>query len=77
MIEAGLAWRDEYGADAIVICCTGMARYRDELELAVQRGVPEPTVVAVAMALSLGGGAIVHHLASSRSSLGPSSVSTR
>jgi Asp/Glu/hydantoin racemase len=35
MIEVGLARRDEYGADAIVIGCTGMARYRDELELAV------------------------------------------
>lgn len=52
--EVGLAWHDEYGADAIVIGCIGMARYRDELELAVQRGVPEPTVAAVAMALSLG-----------------------
>lgn len=48
------ATNQEYGADAIVIGCIGMARYRDELELAVQRGVPEPTEAAVAMALSLG-----------------------
>ena len=80
MTEVGLALRDEHGADTIVIGCAGMARYRDELEMAVQLAVVEPTMAAVVMALGrvrLGWGGAAHYLASSRSSFGPSSVSTR
>lgn len=80
MTEVGLALRDEHGADAIVIGCAGMARYRAELEMAVRLAVVEPTVAAVVMALGrvrLGWGVAVHYLASSRSSSGLSSVSTR
>jgi allantoin racemase len=51
MSEIGCRLRDEHGADTIVMGCAGMARYRDELELAVGLPVVEPTQAAVTMAL--------------------------
>jgi Asp/Glu/hydantoin racemase len=51
MIEVGAALRDRHGADVLVMGCAGMARYRDDLEEAVQLPVVEPTQAAVAMAL--------------------------
>jgi allantoin racemase len=36
MIETGRRLRDEHGADVLVMGCSGMARYRAELEEAVQ-----------------------------------------
>ena len=51
MIEVGTTLRDRHGADVLVMGCAGMARYRDDLEEAVQIPVVEPTQAAVAMAL--------------------------
>jgi allantoin racemase len=51
MVEVGTTLRDRHGADVLVMGCAGMARYRDELEEAVQLPVVEPTQAAVAMAL--------------------------
>jgi allantoin racemase len=51
MIEVGSALRDRHGADVLVMGCAGMARYRADLEEAVQLPVVEPTQAAVAMAL--------------------------
>ncbi len=51
MIETGTALRDRHGADVLVMGCAGMARYRDDLEEAVQLPVVEPTQAAVTMAL--------------------------
>jgi allantoin racemase len=51
MIEIGRLMRDQQGADVLVMGCSGMARYRDELEDAVQLPVVEPTQAAVAMAI--------------------------
>ncbi|MBV9250507.1 MAG: Asp/Glu racemase [Acetobacteraceae bacterium] len=51
MIEVGRRLRDEKGADVLVMGCAGMARYRAELEDAVQIPVVEPTQAAVAMAI--------------------------
>jgi len=51
MIEVGATLRDRHGADVLVMGCAGMARYRDDLEEAVQIPVVEPTQAAVAMAL--------------------------
>ena len=51
MIETGRRLRDEHGADVLVMGCSGMARYRAELEEAVQIPVVEPTQAAVAMAI--------------------------
>jgi len=51
MIETGRRLRDRYGADVLVMGCSGMARYRAELEEAVQIPVVEPTQAAVAMAI--------------------------
>jgi allantoin racemase len=52
MIDVGCRLRDEHGADALVMGCAGMARYRADLEEAVQIPVVEPTQAAVAMAIS-------------------------
>ena len=60
MIEIGTTLRDRHGADVLVMGCAGMARYRDELEEAVQLPVVEPAQAAVAMAvgrIKLGWGA--------------------
>lgn len=51
MIEVGTTLRDRHGADVLVMGCAGMARYRGDLEEAVQVPVVEPTQAAVAMAL--------------------------
>jgi Asp/Glu/hydantoin racemase len=51
MTEIARQLRDAHGADAIVMGCAGMTRYRDELEAAVRVPVVEPTQAAVAMAL--------------------------
>ena len=51
MIETGRRLRDRHGADVLVMGCSGMARYRAELEEAVQIPVVEPTQAAVAMAI--------------------------
>jgi allantoin racemase len=51
MIEVGRELRDQRGADVLVMGCSGMARYRAELEEAVQIPVVEPTQAAVAMAI--------------------------
>jgi allantoin racemase len=52
MIDVGRNLRDDHGADVLVMGCAGMARYRAELETAVQIPVVEPTQAAVAMAIS-------------------------
>ena len=51
MIEIGRQLRDQHGADVLVMGCAGMARYRADLEEAVQIPVVEPTQAAVAMAI--------------------------
>ena len=51
MIDVGRRLRDHHGADVLVMGCAGMARYRAELEKAVQIPVVEPTQAAVAMAI--------------------------
>jgi Asp/Glu/hydantoin racemase len=51
IIEIGRRLRDQNGADVLVMGCAGMARYRAELEEAVQIPVVEPTQAAVAMAI--------------------------
>ena len=51
MIEVGRALRDLHGADVLVMGCAGMARYRADVEEAVQIPVVEPTQAAVAMAM--------------------------
>jgi allantoin racemase len=51
MIDAGTRWRDDHGADVLVMGCAGMARYRADLEEAVQIPIVEPTQAAVAMAI--------------------------
>jgi allantoin racemase len=51
MIETGRGLRDQHGADVLIMGCSGMARYRADLEEAVQVPVVEPTQAAVAMAI--------------------------
>jgi allantoin racemase len=51
MIEVGRRLRDDCGADVLVMGCAGMARYRSDLEEAVQIPVVEPTQAAVSMAI--------------------------
>jgi allantoin racemase len=51
MIEVGRQLRDHHGADVLVMGCSGMARYRAELQEALQIAVVEPTQSAVAMAI--------------------------
>jgi len=51
MIDVGRGLRDRHGADVLVLACAGMARYRADLEEAVQIPVVEPTQAAVTMAL--------------------------
>ena len=63
MIEIGRRLRDQNGADVLVMGCAGMARYRADLEKAVQIPVIEPTQAAVAMAIGrirLGWGQSLH-----------------
>jgi len=51
MIDVSRRLRDQQGADVLVMGCAGMARYRDDLEEAVQIPVVEPTQAAVTMAI--------------------------
>ncbi len=51
MIDVGRTLRDRHGADVLVMGCSGMARYRADLEEAVQIPVVEPTQAAVTMAI--------------------------
>jgi allantoin racemase len=51
MTEIGRELRDRHGADVIVMGCAGMARYRADLEMAVNLPVVEPTQAAVTMAI--------------------------
>jgi allantoin racemase len=51
MVEVGRMLRDSHGADVLVMGCAGMARYRDDLEEAMQVPVVEPPQVAVTMAI--------------------------
>ena len=51
MIDVGRRLRDGHGADVLVMGCAGMARYRADLEEAMQIPVVEPTQAAVAMAI--------------------------
>ena len=51
IIDVGRLLRDRHGADVLVLACAGMARYRADLEEAVQLPVVEPTQAAVTMAL--------------------------
>ncbi len=51
MIDVGRTLRDHHGADVLVMGCAGMARYRTDLEEAIQIPVVEPTQAAVAMAI--------------------------
>jgi len=61
MTECGRTLRDVHGADAVVMGCAGMTRYRPGLEDALGIPVVEPTQAAVAMAVGrvrLGGTAM-------------------
>jgi allantoin racemase len=49
--DVGRRLRDDHGADVLVMGCAGMARYRSDLEEAVQIPVVEPTQAAVSMAI--------------------------
>jgi allantoin racemase len=51
MIEVGRTLKTAHGADALVMGCAGMARYRATLEEGVGIPVVEPTQAAVAMAV--------------------------
>ena len=51
MLAVGRTLRDQDGADAIVLGCTGMARHRAPLETELGVPVIDPTQAAVAMAM--------------------------
>jgi allantoin racemase len=51
LIDVGSRLRDGHGADVLVMGCSGMARYRADLEEAVRIPIVEPTQAAVAMAI--------------------------
>jgi Asp/Glu/hydantoin racemase len=64
MVDVGRRLRDDHGADVLVMGCAGMARYRSDLEEALQIPVVEPTQAAVTMALGrvrLGWGTSLKH----------------
>jgi Asp/Glu/hydantoin racemase len=64
MVDVGRRLRDGHGADVLVMGCAGMARYRSDLEEALQIPVVEPTQAAVTMALGrvrLGWGTSLKH----------------
>jgi Asp/Glu/hydantoin racemase len=52
LTEVGARLRDELGAEALVLGCAGMARYRARLEAALEVPVIDPTQAAVAMAIA-------------------------
>ncbi len=51
MVEVGKTLRHQHGADAVVMGCAGMARYRKPLQDQIGIPVVEPTQAAVAMAI--------------------------
>ena len=51
MVDVGRRLRNQHGADVLVMGCAGMARYRGDLEEAIQIPVVEPTQAAVTMAI--------------------------
>lgn len=51
MREAGVALRDQDGADVLIMACAGMAQYRERLVDALGIPVVEPSQAAVSMAL--------------------------
>jgi len=51
IVDVGRRLRDQHGADVLVMGCAGMARYRADLEEAVDIPVVEPTQAAVTMAI--------------------------
>src|SRR6266404_1848262 len=51
MVDVGRRLRDQHGADVLVMGCAGMARYRGDLEEAIQIPVVEPTQAVVTMAI--------------------------
>ena len=53
MMITGRALRDEDGADALVLGCAGMARYRERLEDSLGIPVVDPALAAAGMAMSL------------------------
>ena len=64
MVDVGRRLRDGHGADVLVMGCAGMARYRSDLEEALQIPIVEPTQAAVTMALGrvrLGWGTSLRH----------------
>lgn len=52
MTEVGLELRDKHGADALVMGCAGMARFRDQVSARTGLPVVEPTLAATGMAVS-------------------------
>ena len=53
MMTTGQALRDEDGADALVLGCAGMARYRERLEDSLGIPIVDPALAAAGMAMSL------------------------
>ena len=53
MMATGRALRDEDEADALVLGCAGMARYRERLEDSLGIPVVDPALAAAGMAMSL------------------------
>ena len=53
MMTTGRALRNEDGADALVLGCAGMARYRERLEDSLGIPVVDPTLAAAGMAMSV------------------------
>lgn len=51
MIEVGQALKDSDGANALIMGCAGMARYRHRLQQALAIPVVEPSQAAVALAM--------------------------
>src|SRR5258705_448545 len=51
MVDVGRRLRNQHDADVLVMGCAGMARYRGDLEEAIQIPVVEPTQAAVTMAI--------------------------
>ena len=53
MMATGRALRDEDGADALVLGCAGMARYRERLEHSLGIPIVDPVLAAAGMAISV------------------------
>ena len=52
LIEGGQSLRDRDGANAIVLGCAGMVKYRGPLEAEIGIPVIDPTIAAVSMAIA-------------------------